>query len=197
MPVRDEGVLVAVGEVPPETDPVDRRRRGLPVRRRLVEGRAHDRPAFVALDRHVLVGGADRRLIRTAPFGVVAVDGAGWGGFRPGVLGRRRLAGGAAAVSRRPTSEPRASSPSPTSRVSRGHVDSAAARRASRRTTADGRQLEPGRPGEVDDAGELGDGEAVEVTAVPLDGVVDAPAGDLERVERVLGVGDLAVPQRV
>ena len=65
-----------------------------------------------------------------------------------------------------------------------------AGRRGARRLTASAST--PGRPGQVDDAGELGDGEAVEVAAVPLDGVVDAPAGDLERIERVLGVGRLA-----
>jgi hypothetical protein len=56
--------------------------------------------------------------------------------------------------------------------------------------------VDPRGPGEVDHAGELGDGEAVEVASMPLDGVVDAPPGHLQRIERVLGVGLLPDPQR-
>ena len=79
--------------------------------------------------------------------------------------------------------------------MSSGHVDMAAERRASSRATVAGSSSTPAVPDQVDDAGELGDGQAMQLAAVPLDGVLDAPAGDLERVEGILGVGIMGLPQ--
>ena len=84
-----------------------------------------------------------------------------------------------------------------TSRVSSGHVDMAAGAQGVEADDLVGRQHQPGGAGEVDDAGELGDGEAIEVAAVPLDGVVDPAAGHLDRIERVLDVGGVALAQGV
>jgi len=59
-----------------------------------------------------------------------------------------------------------------------------------------GHELETRRPGQVHHARELRDGQPIQVAPVPLHGVVDAPARDLDGIERVLGMGRLALVQR-
>ena len=191
------GVLVAVGAVPPDDDPVDVH---VEIYRSEVDwsklvltiGRRSSQwtvtSESVVPPERVLRAGRRRR----RPSSRSSAARRGGLGVGDGRSGRR------SAPSSEPIDERAAwAIAQSTSRVSSGHVDRAAARSASRRTIVVGVEHEPGRAGEVDDAGELGDGEAVEVAAVPLDGVVDAPAGHLDRVERILDVGGVALAQGV
>ena len=54
---------------------------------------------------------------------------------------------------------------------------------AARRVGDVGVEREPRGPSEIDDAGELRDGEAIELTTVPLHRMVDAALGDLHGVD--------------
>ena len=170
---------MAVGELTPDGDPVVDGGRGLPLRTATGRRRSSASPSDSSQ-----LGRAPRRRSCRAPDVRAA---------RPGA--RARLTAGPAARAGRRARRP---GPAPTRchRVSIGQVDSAVERSSSMRLDRLGGQRHAGGAGEVDDAGQLRDGQAVELASVPLGGVLEAAAGQLDRIERVADVGPLGLLQR-